>query len=70
MAKAEALKSTVTLAPGFEDKLRDARYLVGENRFLVTFESGKEYGFSRSSLECDDGTDVVSVKVDSKRFQE
>ena len=34
----------------------------------MTFESGKEYGFSRSSLECDDGTDVVSVKVDSKRF--
>lgn len=68
MAKAEALKSTATLAPGFEDKIRDARYLVGEDRFLVTFESGKEYGFARSLLECDDGTDVVSVQVDSKKF--
>lgn len=68
MAKAEALKSTVTLAPGFEDRIRDARYLVGENRFVVTFESGKEYGFSRSSLDCDDGSDVVSVRVDGKRF--
>ncbi len=68
MAKAEALKSTVTLALGFEDKIRDARYLVGEDRFLVTFESGKEYGFARSLLECDDGSDVVSVRVDGKRF--
>lgn len=68
MAKAEALKRTVILAPGFEDRIRDARYLVGEDRFLVTFDSGKEYSFARSLLECDDGTDVVSVKVDSKRF--
>jgi DNA-binding XRE family transcriptional regulator len=41
---------------------------VGEDRFFVTFESGKEYSFTRSLLECDDGTDVVSVKVDNKRF--
>ncbi|MGH7767546.1 MAG: helix-turn-helix domain-containing protein [Candidatus Binatia bacterium] len=68
MAKAEALKRTVALAPGFEDKIRDARYLVGEDRFFVTFDSGKEYSFARSPLETDDGTDVVSVKVDSKRF--
>jgi DNA-binding XRE family transcriptional regulator len=68
MAKAEALKRTVTLAPGFEDKIRDARYLVGEDRFFVTFDSGKEYSFARSLLECDDGSEVVSVKVDSKRF--
>ncbi len=68
MAKAEALQRPAALAPGFEDKIRDARYLVGEDRFLVTFESGKEYGFARSVLECDDGTDVVSVKVDGRRF--
>lgn len=68
MAKAAALKSAATLAPGFKDKIRDARYLVGEDRFLVTFESGKEYGFARSVLDCDDGTDVVSVKVDGRRF--
>lgn len=68
MAKAAALKSPATLAPGFEDKIRNARYLVGEDRFLVTFESGKEYGFARSALDCDDGTDVVSVKVDGRRF--
>jgi DNA-binding XRE family transcriptional regulator len=68
MAKAEALKRTVTLAPGFEDKIRDARYLVGEDRFFVTFDSGKEYSFARSLLECDDGTDIVSVKVNNKRF--
>ena len=68
MAKAATLKSPATLAPGFEDKIRDARYLVGENRFLVTFDSGKEYGFARPALDCDDGTDVVSVKVDGRRF--
>ena len=68
MAKAAALKSPATLAPGFEDKIRDARYLVGEDRFLVTFDSGKEYGFARPALDCDDGTDVVSVKVDGRRF--
>ena len=68
MAKAEALKSPATSAPGFEDKIRAARYLVGEDRFFATFDSGKEYGFARSLLECDDGTDVVTVKVDGKRF--
>jgi DNA-binding XRE family transcriptional regulator len=56
------------LRRAFEDRIRDARYLVGEDRFFVTFESGKEYSFTRSLLECDDGTDVVSVKVDNKRF--
>jgi len=35
---------------------------------LVTFDSGKEYAFSRSRLECDDGTDVVKVEVDERRF--
>lgn len=69
MAKAEPLGRTKTfVAPGFEDKIRDARYLVGEDHFLVTFDSGKEYSFARSLLECDDGTDVVMVRVDSKRF--
>jgi DNA-binding XRE family transcriptional regulator len=56
------------LRRAFEDRIRDARYLVGEDRFFVTFDSGKEYGFIRSLLECDDGTDIVNVKVDSKRF--
>lgn len=55
-------------AKALEDKIRDARYLVGEDRFLVTFESGKEYGFARSALDCDDGTDVASVKVNGRRF--
>jgi len=68
MARAEALKSTITSAPGFEDKIRDVRYLVGEDRFVATFDSGKEYGFSRPLLDCDDGTDVVMVKVDAMRF--
>ena len=68
MAKAVALKSAPTLAPGFEDRIRDARYQVAADRFLVTCDSGKEYSFVRSLLDCDDGTEVVSVKVDSKRF--
>jgi len=69
MAKAEPLRKTgIPLVPGFEDRIRDARYLVGEDRFLVTFESGKEYGFARSLLECDDGSDVARVRVNGKRF--
>ncbi len=56
------------LTSGFENKIRDARYLVGKGRFLVTFDSGKEYSFARSLLECDDGTAVVSVKVNGRRF--
>lgn len=69
MAKAESLRKTTTfLTPGFEDKLRDARYLVGENRFVVTFDSGREYSFARSLLDCDDGSGVVSVRVDGKKF--
>jgi DNA-binding XRE family transcriptional regulator len=68
MAKAAALRSPAMLAPGFEDKIRDVRYQVGADRFLVTFDSGKEYAFSRSLLDCDDGTDVVRVEVDSRRL--
>lgn len=68
MAKAATLKSAATLAPGFEDKIRDARYQVVADQFLVTFDSGKEYVFSRSLLDCDDGTDVVKVEVGEKRF--
>ena len=64
MAKAEALKR----GPGFEDKIRDARYLVGEDRFLVTFDSGKEYSLPRSALEPDDRTEIAAVRVDAKRF--
>lgn len=69
MAKAEALKKITSFPrPGFEDKIRDVRYLVGDDRFLVTFDSGKEYSFVRSLLECDDGTDLVTVRVDKKRY--
>jgi len=69
MAKAEALKKITSFPrPGFEDKIRDVRYLVGDDRFLVTFDSGKEYRFARSLLECDDGTDLVTVRVDKKRY--
>ena len=68
MAKAEALKSRETLASGFEGKIRDARYLVGADRFTVIFDSGKEYSFSRALLECDDGSEVATVEVDAKRF--
>ncbi|MEE9551300.1 MAG: helix-turn-helix transcriptional regulator [Candidatus Binatia bacterium] len=69
MAKAEALKKITSFPrPGFEDKIRDVRYLVGDYRFLVTFDSGKEYSFARSLLECDDGTDLVTVRVDKKRY--
>lgn len=68
MAKAGAVKSAAALVPGFEDKIRDARYQVIADQFSVTFDSGKEYAVSRSLLECDDGTDVVKVEVDEKRF--
>jgi DNA-binding XRE family transcriptional regulator len=48
--------------------MRDARYSVAEDCFIVTFESGKEYRCPRSSLEVDDGTAVVSVHVKRRRF--
>ncbi len=48
-------------------KIRDARYSVGEDRFVVIFDSGKEYGFPRSALDGDDGSEVVNVQVDRKR---
>jgi DNA-binding XRE family transcriptional regulator len=62
------VRSAEALAAAGPDRIRDARYRVGEDRLFVTFDSGKEYRFTRSLLECDDGTDVVSVKVDRKRF--
>lgn len=68
MAKAEAFTKSPPLAPGFEDKIRDVRYQVSQDRFLVTFDSGKEYSMDRSRLECDDGTDLLTVKVATRRF--
>ena len=69
MVKAAALRTVESsLAPEFGRKIRDARYLVGEDRFIVTFDSGKEYSFPRSSLDVDDGSELVNVQVDRKRF--
>jgi len=57
-----------SLAPELRRKIRDARYSVGDDRFIVTFDSGKEYSFPRSSLEVDDGSELVNIQVDRKRF--
>jgi hypothetical protein len=41
MAKSAALKKTESSsAQEFEPRIRDARYSVGEDRFVVTFDSG------------------------------
>jgi DNA-binding XRE family transcriptional regulator len=69
MARATAVTAIERLlAPEFGRKIRDARYLVGEDRFIVTFDSGKEYSFPRSSLEVDDSSEVVNIQVDRRRF--
>ena len=69
MAKSAAVRSTENLSvQELERKIRDARYSVGEDRFIVTFDSGKEYSFPRSSLEVDDGSGVVNVQVERRRF--
>jgi len=60
--------SESSLAPEFGRKIRDARFLVGEDRFIVTFDSGKEYSFRRSSLEVDDGSELVNIRLDRRRF--
>jgi DNA-binding XRE family transcriptional regulator len=69
MAKSAAVRSTESLPlQEVERKIRDARYSVGEDRFIVTFDSGKEYSFPRSSLEVDDGSGIVRVHVERRRF--
>jgi hypothetical protein len=69
MAKSAAVRSTENLSvQELERKIRDARYSVGEDRFIVTFDSGKEYSFPRSTLEVDDGSGVVNVQVERRRF--
>jgi hypothetical protein len=69
MAKSAALKKTESSsAQEFEPRIRDARYSVGEDRFIVTFDSGKEYAFPRSALEVDDGSDLVKIQLDRGRF--
>ena len=69
MARSAAVKTAEpSSAHELERKIRDARYSVGEDRFIVTFDSGKEYSFPRSSLEVDDGSGVVSVQVERRRF--
>lgn len=55
-------------AVALENKILDTRYRPGEGLFLATFDSGKEYSFPRSLLECDDGTDVLKVEMNEKRF--
>jgi DNA-binding XRE family transcriptional regulator len=68
MAKSAAIKSAESpLSPEFGRKIRDARFSVGDNRFIVTFESGIQYSFPRSSLEVDDGSDLVNLQVDRRR---
>ena len=65
--KAAAVRTVErSLAP--ERKIRDARYLVGEDRFIVTFNSGKVYSFPRSSLEVDDGSELVNIQIRRRRF--
>jgi len=56
------------LSQQFEKKIRDARYSVGEDRFIVTFDSGREYSFPRSSMEVDDGSDLLNIQVDRGRY--
>jgi DNA-binding XRE family transcriptional regulator len=69
MRRSAALKTAeISSAPEFARKIRDARFLVGEDRFIVTFDSGKEYSFPRSSLEVDDGSELVNLQVDRRRF--
>ncbi len=69
MVRAVALKTNDrSLTRQLGRKIRDARFSVGEDRFVVTFDSGKEYSFPRSSLEVDDGSDLVNVQVDRGRF--
>jgi DNA-binding XRE family transcriptional regulator len=69
MAKSAAVRTVESSsAQELERKIRDARYSVGEDRFIVTFDSGKEYTFPRSALEVDDGSGVVSVQVERRRF--
>lgn len=69
MGKSAAVRTLESSSPEELDrKIRDARYSVGEDRFIVTFDSGKEYSFLRSSLEVDDGSGVVSVQVERRRF--
>jgi DNA-binding XRE family transcriptional regulator len=69
MVKAAAVRTDVrSSAPELGQKIRDARFSVSEDRFVVTFDSGKEYSFPRSSLEVDDGSDLVNVQVGRGRF--
>jgi DNA-binding XRE family transcriptional regulator len=69
MAKSAAIRRIEnSSAQELERKIRDARYSVGDDRFIVTFDSGKEYSFPRSSLDVDDGSGVVSVQVERRRF--
>jgi len=69
MVRAGAVRTDVrSSAPESGKKIRDARFSVSEDRFVVTFDSGKEYSFPRSSLEVDDGSDLMNVQVDRGRF--
>jgi DNA-binding XRE family transcriptional regulator len=69
MARAVATKYPDSLPElSFAAKIRDVRYLVRNNHFVVTFDTGKEYSFPRSALDIDDGSELASVRVDRKRF--
>ena len=69
MNKSAALKIAANSTALAQDhKIRDARYSVKEDRFIVVLDSGKEYMFPRSPIESDDGTEVVTLKLDRRRL--
>jgi DNA-binding XRE family transcriptional regulator len=69
MVRAAAMRTAENSSVSeFGQRIRDARFLVGEDRFIVTFDSGKEYSFPRSSVEVDDGSELVNIQVDRERF--
>ena len=45
------MKKAEAFAPTGPERILAASYQVAADRFLVTFDSGKEYGFARSLLE-------------------
>jgi DNA-binding XRE family transcriptional regulator len=55
-------------APAARRKIRDARYAVGADRFMVTFDNGKEHSLPRAALAVDDSSELVSVQVDRRRL--
>lgn len=66
IARSIAAMLRALLDPDASRTIREVRYQAGEDTFFVAFMDGKTYELPRRTIEADDGSPVVSTRVEEK----